>query len=294
MNPDEVFTQHRGLLLRLAYDITGSWSDAEDVTQQAWERWHRADVVPDQPRAYLARIATNLALDAVRRRESTGYPGVWLPEPVATGLAADEELALAGEVEIALMVVLGNLSPLERAAFLLHDVFSFSHQEVADMLGREPAAVRQLASRARRHIEQRRPVDPAAAIDARELARFTDAFIAAARQGDLDTLEQMLTADVVMVGDGGGKRPAARRPIIGPDKVARFCVGIARQVVEGTELVSVEANHRPALAFYRHGKLDTLMWFLWRDRRVTMGLSVGNPDKLALIEKQLRRREVDE
>lgn len=294
MNPDEVFTQHRGLMLRLAYDITGSWSDAEDVTQQAWERWHRADVVPDQPRAYLARIATNLALDAVRRRESTGYPGVWLPEPVATGLAADEELALAGEVEIALMVVLGNLSPLERAAFLLHDVFSFSHQEVADMLGREPAAVRQLASRARRHIEQRRPVDPAAAIDARELARFTDAFIAAARQGDLDTLEQMLTADVVMVGDGGGKRPAARRPIIGPDKVARFCVGIARQVVEGTELVSVEANHRPALAFYRHGKLDTLMWFLWRDRRVTMGLSVGNPDKLALIEKQLRRREVDE
>ena len=294
MNPDEVFTQHRGLLLRLAYDITGSWSDAEDVAQQAWERWHRADVVPDQPRAYLARIATNLALDAVRRREASGYPGVWLPEPVATGPAADEALAMAGEVEIALMVVLGSLSPLERAAFLLHDVFSFSHQEVADMVGREPAAVRQLASRARRHIEERRPVDPAAAIDARELARFMDAFLAAARQGDLDTLEQMLTADVVMVGDGGGKRPAALRPILGPDKVARFCVGIARQLVEGTEVVPVEANHRPALAFYRDGTLDTLVWLLWRDGRVAMGLSVGNPDKLALIEKHLRRNEVDE
>ena len=283
--PDEQdFLAHRGLVLRLAYDVTGSWADAEDVTQQAYLRWAGVTGQIRNPRAYLARIAVNLSLDVLAARDRTGYPGPFLPEPVPTGPGADEALQSADEVEIALMVVLGTLTPLERAAFLLHDVFAFTHAEVAQMLGREPAAVRQLAARARGHVEARRPGGTAtrapAEVDPAELMALTGLFLAAARAGDVDTLRRHLTDDVAFVGDGGGKRPTARRPIVGADKVARFVVGIVDRLDQHSRLTVVEANHRPALVLLQGTVLDQVFWLVLQGGRISQILSVRNPDKL--------------
>ena len=277
---DADYLRHRDLVLRLAYDITASWSDAEDVAQQVFLRWTGATGVRN-PRAYLARMATNQALDVLARRDRVGYVGPYLPEPVVTGPGADEAVALAGEVEIALMVVLGSLSPLERAVFLLHDVFAFSHSEIAGMLQRSPAAVRQLGSRARAHVRSRRP-EPAP-VDRAQLRELTDRVLAAARDGDLPALRELLTEDVVFVGDGGGRRTAGLRPITGVDKVARFFVGIARAVRPHTRFVPVEANHRPALAIYQGDELDQVLWLVLRDGRISQALAVRNPDKLTRV-----------
>lgn len=274
------YLRHRDLVVRLAYDITGSWADAEDVAQQVFLRWPPEGEVRN-PRAYLARMATNRALDVVEARARVDYVGPWLPEPVATGPGADDALVSADEVEIALMVVLGTLSPLERAVFLLHDVFAFTHAEIAVMLDRSPDAVRQLASRARRHVEARRPepepVDPA------QLSALTGQFLVAAREGDVAGLQAFLTDDVVFVGDGGGKRSATMRPVVGPEKVARFFVGVARAVDERTRIVPVEANRRLALAIYQGDELDQVLWLVLRDGRIAQALAVRNPDKLTRL-----------
>lgn len=271
------YLRHRDLVLRLAYDITASWADAEDVAQQVFLRWSSAGGARN-PRAYLARMATNQALDVIAARERFGYVGPFLPEPVATGPGADEALTVASEVEIALMVVLGSLSPLERAAFLLHDVFAFTHAEVAAMLDRSPDAVRQLASRARVRVRAGGPVP--GPVSPGELVELTNRFLAAAREGDVAGLQRYLSEDVVFVGDGGGKRAAARHPIVGAEKVARFLVGVAREVGPDTRIVALEANHRPALAVYQGDLLDTVLWLVLRDGLVTWVLAVRNPDKL--------------
>ncbi len=197
VSDDEEYGRHRGLVIRVAYDVTGSWVDAEDIAQQTYARWRNAHQPVHNLRAYLARIAINLALDAVARREKVGYPGPFLPEPVATGPGTTDALDGAAEVEAALMVVLGTLSPLERADFLLYDVFSFTHAEIGVMLDREPAAIRQLASRARSHVAARRP-DPAR-IDRTELVALTERFLAAARTGDLAGLTAHLTDGLVPI-----------------------------------------------------------------------------------------------
>lgn len=279
------YLAHRGLVMRLAYDITGSWSDAEDVSQQTYVRWRGVRGPVEHPRAYLARIATHLALDAVARRDKVGYPGPFLPEPVFTGPGADDLVAVAAEVEMALMVVLGALSPLERAAFLLHDVFGFSHPEVAAMLGREPAAVRQLTSRSRRHVQAHRP-DPGP-IDAGELAALTDAFLGAARQGDVAALASLLTRDVVVTSDGGGRRSAARRPVVGRTKAALLFAGLARHLTEQIRIVPVWVNHRPALALYDGDVLDQVVWFVARDGLIAQVFSIRNPDKLVRLDAHL-------
>ncbi len=281
MADDAAYLEHRGLVVRIAYDITGSWADAEDVAQQTYVRWRGVTTEVEHPRAYLARIATNLALDAVARRDTVGYPGTFLPEPVATGPGSDESLAVAAEVEVALMVVLGTLSPLERAAFLLHDVFGFSHAEVAEMLGRQPAAVRQLAARSRNHVEARRP-DPAP-VDEADLRVLTGRFLYAARQGDVAELASYLTADAVFIGDGGGKRTTALRPVRGAEKVARLLVALATNLTPQTRIEMVEANHRPALAIYLDEELDQVLWLVLRDGRIDQLLAVRNPDKLRTI-----------
>ena len=240
-DPLEAFDRHRRLLFTVAYQMLGSVADAEDVVQDAWLRWSAADrgEVVDA-RAYLVRITTRLALDrmdsARARRES--YVGPWLPEPLLTGsspvatapqAAQPEDAAELGEqVSLALLVVLETLSPAERAVFVLREVFGMSVAEVAAALNRSEAAVRQMAHRAREHVHARQPrfdTDP------REQRQVTERFLAAAVSGDVESLLAAMAPGVVLIADGGGRLTAARRPIVGADKVARFLAAVGPQGV---------------------------------------------------------------
>lgn len=279
MSRDDDYLAHRALLVRLGYDITGSWADAEDVAQQAYVRFRSVATEVADARAYLARIATNLALDVVARRPP--YVGPDLPEPIPTGPGADEAVAQAAEVEIALMVVLRSLTAVERAVFLLHDVFAFDHAEIARMLDREPASVRQTNVRARKHVEARRPLS---VVSDEVLGRLTETFLAAAQRGDVDALTAMLTDDVVFVGDGGGRVSTARRPVIGAEKVARLLVGLVRNLDEASQVEPVRANGRLAVRIWQGDQLDQVSWLLTsEDGRVAQILIVRNPDKLAVM-----------
>ncbi|RBY77260.1 RNA polymerase subunit sigma-24 [Geodermatophilus sp. TF02-6] len=234
--PTQTFERYRSLLTGLAYRILGSVADAEDVVQETWLRWSAVDSADVRdPRALLTTIASRLALNALRsrrdRRES--YVGPWLPEPVPTAddgsSVADpvEPVLLAESVSLAFLVVLESLSPLERVAFVLHDLFGFGHDEVALVLGRSEPAVRQLTSRARHHVQQRRPH---AVSDPEEHARVTAAFMRAAVDGQVSALLELLAPDVVLLTDAGGTQKAALRPIHGADKAARFLTAISSDV----------------------------------------------------------------
>ncbi len=238
-NPAASFEPHRRRLLGLAYRMLGSMADAEDAVQETYLRWHAVDrgEVSD-PRAFLmtttARICLDMLTSARARREE--YVGPWLPEPVVdtAALAPDSHTELAEDLSVALLLTLDRLSPLERAAFLLHDVFDFSFAEVAAALDRSEAACRQVAARARVHVRATRPrgaiAPPARSgkIDAKH-EQLISAFIAATRSGDLHALTQMLAGDVRVVTDGGGKVPAALNVLDGADRAARFLVGAARK-----------------------------------------------------------------
>ena len=238
-NPAASFEPYRRRLLGLAYRMLGSMADAEDAVQDTYLRWHAADrgTVSD-PRAFLMTTTTRICLDlltsARARREE--YVGPWLPEPVVdtAALAPDRRTELAEDLSIALLLTLDRLSPLERAAFLLHDVFDFSFGEVAAALERNEAACRQLAARARTHVRAVRPrgvAEPpprSGEIDAKH-AQLLSAFVAATRSGDLDALTHMLATDVRVVTDGGGKAAAALNVIEGVDHTARFLVGATRK-----------------------------------------------------------------
>jgi RNA polymerase sigma-70 factor, ECF subfamily len=237
-NPAESFEPHRRRLLGLAYRMLGSMADAEDAVQETYLRWHGSDrdKVLDA-RAFLMTTTTRICLDmltsARARREE--YVGPWLPEPVVdtAALAPDSRTELAEDLSIALLLTLDRLSPLERAAFLLHDVFDFSFSEVATALERNESACRQLASRARTHVRAARPrgatvaPPPSGQIDAKH-AQLLSAFAAATQSGDLDALTQLLASDVRVVTDGGGKVRAAQEVIEGADRAARFLVEVAR------------------------------------------------------------------
>jgi RNA polymerase sigma-70 factor (ECF subfamily) len=225
------FTQHRPLLFSVAYDMLGSVADAEDVVQETWLRWSaRTGPQVAEPRAYLTRITCRLALNRLRsiraRRES--YPGPWLPEPLLTAPDVGAEVAdraeRGREISIAMLVVLETLSPAERAVFVLREVFGLPHDEIASILGRSEPAVRQLAHRAREHVHARRPRFDADPGDHRQI---TERFLAACYSGDVHGLLELMSPDVVLTSDGGGKARAALRPVIGADKVARLLVGVA-------------------------------------------------------------------
>jgi RNA polymerase sigma-70 factor (ECF subfamily) len=241
MSPDPAasFEPYRRRLLGLAYRMLGSMADAEDAVQEAYLRWHGTDRgrVSDA-RAFLmtttARICLDLLTSARARREE--YVGPWLPEPVVdtAALAPDSHTELAEDLSIALLLTLDRLSPLERAAFLLHDVFDFSFGEVAATLDRSEAACRQLAARAREHVREARPrgavaAPPRPGDTGAKHEQFISAFVAATRSGDLGALTQMLASDVRVVTDGGGKAAAALNVIEGADHAARFLVGAARK-----------------------------------------------------------------
>jgi RNA polymerase sigma-70 factor (TIGR02957 family) len=217
-----VFDEHRGLLVSVAYRVLGSVTDAEDAVQEAWLRWSNVDHARiDDPRAFLVRVTTRLAIDRLRhakaRRES--YVGPWLPEPVLTRQDPSEDAAMAESVSMAMLVILETLSPLERAVFVLREAFGMPHAEIAEILGRKEDAVRQLARRARDHVRERRTRFDA---DRTEQQRVTERFLEATAGGDLEGLMEVLSPGVTLVADGGGKALSPRRPVRGAEKVARF------------------------------------------------------------------------
>ncbi|MGW1289000.1 RNA polymerase sigma-70 factor [Streptomyces sp. NPDC002586] len=281
----DVFEEHRPLLMGVAYRMLGRVADAEDVVQDAWLRWSGADLAEvREPRAYLVRITTRLAIDRLRQVRARGeaYVGPWLPEPYLTefGDAAPDtadRAVLADSVSLAVLVVLESLSPLERAVFVLREAFGYPYAEIAALLDRGEAAVRQLAGRARRHVEERRPryeVDPARR---REL---TDRFLAAAAEGDLDGLVSLLAPDVRLVSDSGGKARAALRIVHTADKVARFLVGVTRKLPPALSLRLLETNGGPAVLILSDGKPDSLFQLDVADGHVTTVYVVRNPDKM--------------
>jgi RNA polymerase sigma-70 factor (ECF subfamily) len=281
----DVFEQHRRLLTGVAYRMLGRVADAEDVVQEAWLRWSGADrgEVRD-PRAYLVRIVTRLAVDRLRqiKARDEAYVGPWLPEPYVTDYTttvpdAAERTVLADSVSLALLVVLESLSPLERAVFVLREAFGYPYAEIAAMLDRGEPAVRQLAARARKHVEERRPrydVDPAQRRD------LTERFLAAAGEGDLEGLMALLAPDVQLVGDSGGKAKAPVRILHTADKVGRFLVGTAARGVPDMSVRLLEFNGGPAVLVLSGGVPDTAFQIDVADGRVQRIYVVRNPDKL--------------
>ena len=277
MNPTEEFLEHRELLFSIVYNVLGSVADTEDVLQETWLAWSGRSGV-ENPRAYLVRVAVNAALarrTSISRRKEE-YVGPWLPEPVVTPIDPVER---SEAVSLAVLVVLETLSPLERAVFVLHEVFGYQLAEIADILGRTPAAVRQLAHRAREHVQARRPrfvADPQVRLEVTQ--RFVDAIVG----GDLDALLEVLAPDVTLWADGGGKAKAPLRPIHGADKIARFFVAIGAEALPpGASIEIVEVNEGPAAVLVGPaGAIAVLQLDLGDDRRVTDLRLVGNPDKL--------------
>ena len=275
------FEPHRAYLVKIAYRMLGSVAEAEDVVQDAFLRWSgapRDDVA--EPRAYLTRTVTRLCVDRLKsaRARRERYVGTWLPEPVVED-AAEPGAALAHELSIALLVTLERLSPLERAAFLLHDVFELGFDEVARALERSAAAVRQLAARAREHVREDRPRFRASD---EEAARLADAFQAAMTCGDLVGISKLLAADAVFYSDGGGKRRAALNPIYGRDKIVRFLIGVTGKRGGPPDPSTVRRawiNGMPGFVLHSRDGLETLVIEV-ADGAIAALYVVRNPDKL--------------
>jgi RNA polymerase sigma-70 factor (ECF subfamily) len=281
----QMFELHRRHLTGLAYRMLGSLAEAEDIVQDAYLRWHKADrSVVEDPRAYLSSTVARLCLDHLKsarvRREQ--YVGPWLPEPIvdASILTPDTASELADDLSVALMMTLERLSPLERAAFILHDVFDMDFEAIASVLDRNAAACRQLAARARAHVHDAKPRFNASPEDA---ARLSDAFHQAILSGDAAGLGQMLAADAVLYSDGGGKRAAALNPIRGSDKITRFFAGITqkRGVPALVAVHRVSLNGLPGfLIVDDEGAIETLALDI-NNGQIAAIYAVRNPDKLA-------------
>ena len=286
----EAFLAHRNLLFTVAYELLGSAADAEDVLQETWLRWVGVDLnaVRDQ-RAYLIRITTRQALIRLRTlgRRKESYVGPWLPEPLLTAPDVAEDVELAESVSMAMLLVLETLTPSERAVFVLREVFDLGYDEIAEAVDKSPAAVRQIASRARAHVAARRPreiVSPAETRDA------LDAFQRAVETGDLQSLLDILAPDAVLLGDGGGVKQAMPRPIVGADKVARLlAVGFGRARGE-MSVEPAQVNGCPALILRLNGEIDTVVAVRIDDGLITALYGVRNPEKLSYMERETALR----
>ena len=272
---------HRGRLLGLAYRMLGSRSDAEDVVQDAYLRFAGAQDVHNAE-AFLVTVVTRLCLDRLKsaRAQREVYVGPWLPEPVfdAEGLSADTATELADDLSFALLLALDRLSPLERAAFLLHDVFDTPFSEIAAMLDRTEASCRQLASRARRAVRDERP-PPAATPDSH--ARLLQAFGEAVASGNVARLAELLRADAVALTDGGGRKMAARNPIVGAEKIARFFIGLAaKNAGHDIRIEPAMINGAFGALLYLDGELDHTMSMAISGEKIAAIYIVRNPDKL--------------
>lgn len=285
MSDVQSFEAHRGRLTGLAYRMLGSRADAEDAVQDAFLRWsvasERAHI--DNDEAYLKRIVTRLCLDRLKsaRAKREVYVGPWLPEPVADSdaLSPHTHAELADDLSFALLLALDRLSPAERAAFLLHDVFDAPFSEIAETLEKSEAACRQLATRARKAVKDARP---AAVTPASEHERLLHAFAAAATSGDLAGLKALLAEHVVTLSDGGGRKAAALNPILGADKTARFLFGVDRKFNTGERtLRPLAVNGALGLGIYIDGELDSVITIAVENGRIAALYIVRNPDKLA-------------
>ncbi|THA84315.1 RNA polymerase sigma-70 factor [Streptomyces sp. A0592] len=286
----ETFVAHRNLLFTVAYEMLGSAADAEDVLQETWLRWVEVDLEQvRERRAYLVRITTRQALNRLRAmsRRKEAYVGSWLPEPLLTTPDVAEDAELAESVSMALMLVLETLSPTERAVFVLREVFDVGHEEIAAAVGKSPAAVRQIAHRARKHVDARRPRQ---AVSAAQTRAALESFRGALESGDPRDLLAVLAPDVVLVADGGGIKQAALRPIAGAEKVARFMVGgIGKNDRNNLPmtLAPTVVNGSPALAVHLGGELDGIMTVRVEDSRITGLYYVRNPEKLARLASEI-------
>ncbi len=307
MASTDLFEELRPPAFAIAYRMLGSVSEAEDVVQEGLLRLHRtleSGERIESPRAYVSTVVTRLAIDQLRsarvRRET--YTGEWLPEPLVAAEEGDPawEAELADSLSFAFLVVLESLSPEQRAAFLLREVFDYPYDRIAAIVGKSEDNVRQLTARARRHVEERRPrYEPSAELR-NELARR---FIAAARNGEVEELESLLAEDVELHGDGGGRVPALARPLVGRKRVVRAFGAWARAAERGTgfDLQPVEVNGQPgALTLDSQGRIIGVMVFDIADGRIQAVRSVVNPEKLGHVgpvgdvREVLRRRDRDE
>ncbi|MFI5781976.1 RNA polymerase sigma-70 factor [Nocardia sp. NPDC051570] len=282
----ESFLAHRDLLFTVAYEMLGSAADAEDVLQETWLRWITvdADQVRDN-RAYLVRIATRQALNRLRtlKRRKESYIGPWLPEPLLTTPDVAEDVELAESMSMALLLVLETLSPTERAVFVLREAFDVDYDEIAAAVGKTPAAVRQIAHRARRHVDARRP---RTAVTAGETRAALESFQRALDTRDLQGLLDVLAPHVVAVSDGGGVKQAALRPIIGAEKVLRFLLGGLAKTEATLTVGPTVVNGNPALILRLDGELDGVLAARVEDTRITGLYFVRNPHKLTRIESE--------
>ena len=282
---DDPFVTHGSLLFTVAYEMLGSAADAEDVVQETWLRWAKVDrdEVRDE-RAYLVRIVTRQALNRLRtvarRREQ--YVGEWLPEPLLTSPDVAEDVEFAESVSIAMLTVLETLTPAERAVFVLREVFDLPYADIAAAVDRTPAAVRQIAHRAREHVAARRP---RIEVDRAEQEQVLDRFLAAVRTGDLQGLLDVLDPDVVAIADGGGEVPAMRSPVVGRDRVAALLSRFAT-VVPDAVIGTVWLNGARAGRIDLDGALNTAVSVVVADGRITHIYAIRNPHKLARLEEE--------
>ncbi len=279
----EDFVAHRNLLFTVAYEMLGSAADAEDVLQETWLKWAGVDLetVRDR-RAYLVRITTRQSLNRLRTlgRRKESYVGSWLPEPLLTTPDVAEDVELADSVSMAMMLVLETLAPVERAVFVLREVFDLGYDEIAEAVEKSPAAVRQIAHRARAHVAARRPRGEVTAAESR---RALAAFQRAVETGDLQGLLDILSPDVVLLGDGGGIKQAVLRPIVGADKVARLVLGGLVKLPVAVTMDPAQVNGHPSLVIRLDGELDTVVAVRMEAGRITGLYAVRNPEKLSYM-----------
>jgi RNA polymerase sigma-70 factor (TIGR02957 family) len=285
---DDPFVTHRGLLFTVAYEMLGSAGDAEDVVQETWLRWAGVDQAEVRdPRAYLVRIVTRQALNRLRtvtrRREE--YIGEWLPEPLLTSPDVAQDADLAENVSIALLTVLETLGPIERAVFVLHEVFETPYDEIAEVVGKTPVAVRQIAHRAREHVAARRP---RMQVDRAQQEATFERFMAAVTSGDLQALVEVLAPDVVLIADGGGLVQAARKPLVGSETVVAFLARVAD--LSGLVATTTWLNGMLGARFDWGGDVTAVSVVIQNDR-ITRIYAIRNPNKLGRLEQvaELRR-----
>ncbi|MFC8262310.1 RNA polymerase sigma-70 factor [Streptomyces sp. NPDC057291] len=286
----ETFVAHRNLLFTVAYEMLGSAADAEDVLQETWMRWVEVDpgIVRD-PRAYLVRITTRQALmrlRALRRRKET-YVGPWLPEPLLTAPDVAEDVELAEGVSMAMLLVLETLTPTERAVFVLREVFGLEYDEIAEAVGKNPVAIRQIAHRARNHVAARKP---RGAVSQAENRAALLAFRRAAETGDLQSLLDLLAPDVVFLSDGGGLVQAALSPVVGAALVANLLtVGLGR-IAGSASVQSAQVNGHTALIIRIGWQIEGVLAVRTEDGLITGLYFVRNPEKLSRLEQETALR----